>query len=155
MDQLTIGATLPQFSLPATGDTTISTADLAGKNVVLFFYPRDDTSGCTKEAIGFSHAKADFDALNTVVLGVSKDSLKSHEKFAAKHALTVPLLSDEDGTLCEDVGCWAEKKMYGRSFMGIVRTTVLADTTGVVRQIWPKVKVPGHVEEVLAAVRDL
>lgn len=155
MDELKIGDRIPEFSLPATSDKTISSKDVAGRNLVLFFYPRDDTSGCTKEAIGFSQAKADFDAANTTVLGVSKDSIASHEKFAAKHDLSVDLLSDEAGHLCEDVGCWAEKKMYGRSFMGIVRTTILADGTGTIRQIWRKVKVPGHVDEVLAAVRAL
>ena len=136
MEELKIGDRIPAFSLPATGDKTVAAKDHAGRNLVLFFYPRDDTSGCTKEAVGFSEALAEFEASNTTVLGVSKDSIASHEKFAAKHGLTVPLLSDENGNLCELVGCWSEKKMYGRSFMGIVRTTVLADASGTVRQIF-------------------
>ncbi|MXU65781.1 peroxiredoxin [Oceanomicrobium pacificus] len=150
-----IGKSFPDFDLPVTGGGTLSRADLAGGPAVLFFYPRDDTSGCTKEAIGFTAAESDFAGLKAQVIGVSKDSLSSHEKFAAKHGLTVPLLSDETGNLCEDCGVWQDKQMYGRTFKGIVRSTFLLDGDGIVRQVWRKVKVPGHVEDVLAAVKAL
>lgn len=149
MTELKIGDKAPDFTLPATGDTTVSLADYVGRNLVLFFYPRDNTSGCTKEAIGFSAAMPEMDA---AVLGVSKDSIASHEKFAARHALAVPLASDADSDLCERVGCWVEKNMYGRKFMGIERTTLLIGPDGSIRQIWRKVKVPGHVDAVRAAL---
>ena len=155
MEELKPGDPLPAFSLPADGGRTISSKDLAGKGVILFFYPRDDTSGCTKEAIGFSAAQEALAALGVTVLGVSKDSVKSHDKFVAKHDLTVALLSDEHGDLCERAGCWKEKNMYGKTYMGIERTTILAGADGKIRNIWRKVKVPGHVEEVVDAARDM
>lgn len=145
----------PDFTLPRDGGDKVTLSDLRGSKVVLFFYPRDDTPGCTKESIGFS---ADLDAFakaRAQVFGISKDSVASHEKFAAKHSLTTPLLSDEDGSVCEDYGVWVEKKMYGKTFMGIERATVLIDAEGKIAKLWRKVKVPGHVDEVLAAVRDL
>ncbi len=154
-ETLEIGSAAPAFELPATGGQTISLAGLKGRNVVLFMYPRDDTSGCTKEAIGFSEARDAFDAANTTVLGLSKDSIASHEKFAVKRELTVPLLSDENSTTVEDYGAWAEKSMYGKKFMGIERSTFLIDAEGKLREIWRKVKVPGHVDAVLAAVKAL
>ncbi|MDW4496791.1 peroxiredoxin [Sulfitobacter sp. D35] len=144
----------PNFTLPGTeGEITLS--DLKGQPVVLFFYPKDDTPGCTKESIGFSETRADFEAAGARVFGISKDSLAKHEKFIAKHGLQVPLLSDENGSVCEDYGVWKEKSMYGKKFMGIERTTVLVDAQGTVARVWNKVKVPGHVDEVLEAVRAL
>ena len=149
------GDNAPDFTLPRDGGETVTLSDLRGSKVVLFFYPRDDTSGCTKESIGFSEHLAAFEAAGAQVLGLSKDSVKSHDKFVAKHGLTVPLLSDEHGQTCEDYGTWKEKKMYGKTFMGIERTTVLIDADGIVAQRWDKVKVPGHVEAVLEAVQAL
>ena len=145
----------PDFTLPATGDRDVTLSSLRPAPVVLFFYPRDNTSGCTKEAIGFSHLLPEFEAAGAQVFGVSKDSLKSHDKFAEKQSLTVPLLSDENGSVCEDYGVWAEKKMYGKTFMGIVRGTVLIGGDGKIVRTWPKVKVDGHAEEVLEAVKAL
>lgn len=150
-----IGEKAPNFSLPRDGGATVSNADFEGKALVLFFYPRDDTSGCTKESIGFSQAQAEFRAAGAEVVGVSKDSVASHDKFVTKHALTVPLISDENGTFCEDLGVWKEKSMYGKKFMGIERSTFLFDKDGKLVREWRKVKVPGHVEEVLEAVKAL
>jgi len=150
-----VNETAPDFSLPRDGGDMITLSDQRGSAVVLFFYPRDDTSGCTKESIGFSEALQDFTAAGCKVFGLSKDSVASHEKFAAKRELTVPLLSDENGTTCEDYGVWAEKSMYGKKFMGIERSTFLIDRDGKVARVWRKVKVPGHVEDVLEAVRAL
>ncbi|MCH2095738.1 MAG: peroxiredoxin [Rhodobacteraceae bacterium] len=147
--------TAPTFSLPATQDGEISSDALQGQAYVLFFYPRDDTSGCTKESIAFTGLKPDFDALGVKVIGVSKDSMAKHEKFAAKHALGIPLISDETGTLCEDFGVWKEKSMYGKTYMGIERSTFLIDGTGAIVRAWRKVKVPGHAEEVLDAAKAL
>ena len=149
------GDKAPDFTLPRDGGGTVTLSDLHGSPVVLFFYPRDDTPGCTKESIGFSEQRTAFDAAGAQVFGVSKDSLASHDKFVAKHDLTVPLLSDEDSNMCEDYGVWKEKKMYGKTFMGIERTTVLIGADGTILRRWDKVKVPGHVEEVLEAVKAL
>ncbi len=149
------GAPAPAFSLPADGGRTVSLAGLRGKTVVLYLYPKDDTSGCTKEAIGFSERLAEFEAAGAVVLGLSKDSPASHDKFVAKHGLSVTLLSDETGETVEAYGAWVEKSMYGRTYMGIDRSTFLIDREGVLRREWRKVKVPGHVDEVLDAVRAL
>lgn len=145
----------PDFTLPSTdgGDITLST--LTGQPVVLFFYPRDNTPGCTKESVGFSESKAAFEAAGAKVFGISKDSMASHDKFVAKKELTVPLLSDEHGSACEDYGVWKEKSMYGKKFMGIERSTFLIAADGTIARIWPKVKVPGHVDEVLEAVQAL
>ncbi|MDW3183938.1 peroxiredoxin [Roseobacter sp.] len=145
----------PDFTLPSTdgGDVTLSA--LQGQPVVLFFYPRDNTPGCTKESIGFSESKAAFEAAGARVFGISKDSMASHDKFVAKKELTVPLLSDEHGSACEDYGVWKEKSMYGKKFLGIERSTFLIAADGTIARIWPKVKVPGHVEEVLEAVQAL
>ena len=150
-----VNETAPDFTLPATGGNTVTLSDLRGGPVVLFFYPRDDTSGCTKESIAFSGLKDAFDAAGCKVFGISKDSIASHEKFAAKHDLTVPLLSDENDGVCEAYGVWKEKSMYGKKFMGIERSTFLIDADGKIAKVWPKVKVPGHAEEVLEAVRAL
>lgn len=145
----------PDFTLPSTGGTEVTLSALRPAPVVLFFYPRDNTPGCTKEAIGFSHLAQEFADAGVKVFGISKDSLASHDKFVAKKELTIPLLSDEHGSVCEDYGVWAEKKMYGKTFMGIVRATVLIGADGKVAQSWPKVKVDGHAEEVLAAAKAL
>lgn len=152
---LDIADPAPDFSLPRDGGDTVSLADLRGSYVVLFFYPRDDTPGCTKESIGFSEYLDAFAKAGCQVFGVSKDSVASHEKFVTKHDLTTPLLSDKDGTLCEDYGVWKEKSMYGKTFMGVERGTFLIGPDGKIVRIWRKVKVPGHVEEVLDAVRAL
>lgn len=149
------GSKAPAFSLPADDGSTVSLKSLAGKKAVLYFYPKDDTPGCTTEGIAFSALKKKFDAANTVVLGISKDSIEKHCKFRDKHNLTVRLLSDEEGKMLEAYGVWAEKSLYGRKFMGINRTTFLIDEKGVIRRVWPKVKVNGHAEEVLAAAKDL
>ncbi|WP_300058201.1 peroxiredoxin [uncultured Roseobacter sp.] len=145
----------PDFTLPSTDGGDVTLSDLKGSPVVLFFYPRDNTPGCTKESVGFSESKAAFEAAGAKVFGISKDSMASHEKFVAKKELTVPLLSDEHGSACEDYGVWKEKSMYGKKFMGIERSTVLIAADGTIARIWPKVKVPGHVEEVLEAVQAL
>lgn len=145
----------PDFTLPSSGGTDVTLSSLRPAPVVLFFYPRDDTPGCTKESIGFSELSQDFAALGARVYGLSKDSLASHDKFIAKRDLTVPLLSDEQGQVCEDYGVWKEKNMYGKVFMGIERTTFLIDGQGSIIRIWNKVKVPGHVQEVLEAAQAL
>lgn len=149
------GQKAPAFSLPADDGSTISPSTFAGKKIVLYFYPKDDTPGCTVEAIAFSAQKAAFEKANTVVLGVSKDSIKAHCKFRDKHNLTVRLLSDETGEMLEAYGVWVEKKQYGRTYMGIARTTYLIDEKGVIAKVWQKVKVDGHAAEVLAAVKSL
>lgn len=145
----------PDFTLPVTGGDTVTLSALKGGPVVLFFYPRDDTPGCTKENIGFSAAQSDFDATGTKLFGISRDTMAKHDKFMAKHDLTVPLLSDEEGSVTEAYGVWVEKNMYGKKSMGIERATYLIDADGKIAQIWRKVKVPGHVEAVLEAARAL
>jgi len=144
----------PQFTLPRDGGGTLSLSDFSGKMVVLYFYPKDDTSGCTKEAQGFTEHAAEFAAAGAVVLGVSKDSIAKHDKFRDKYGLGVALLSDEQGHVCEDYGIWVEKSMYGKTYMGIERATFLIDGTGRILREWRKVKVDGHVQEVLEAVRS-
>ncbi|MEM9287670.1 MAG: thioredoxin-dependent thiol peroxidase [Pseudomonadota bacterium] len=150
-----VGDTAPDFTLPGDSGKTITLSDLKGKNVVVYFYPKDDTPGCTKEAIAFTQNKADFDALDTVIIGVSKDTVAKHDKFKAKHDLSVDLASDEEGGMIEDYGVWVEKKMYGKTYMGIERATYLIDKKGTVRNVWRKVKVPGHVDAVLDAAKAL
>ena len=150
-----VGDLAPSFDLPRDAGDQVTSVALTGKPIVLFFYPRDNTSGCTKEAVAFSALKSEFEALRTVVLGVSKDSVASHDKFRDKHALTVPLLSDEADDVCERFGVWKEKKMYGRAFMGIERSTFLIGSDGRIAKVWRKVKVPGHAEAVLDAARAL
>ncbi|EEX10469.1 redoxin domain protein [Ruegeria lacuscaerulensis ITI-1157] len=145
----------PDFTLPRDGGGSVTLSDLRGHPVVLFFYPRDDTPGCTKESIGFSEALPAFAEAGAQVFGISRDSVAKHDKFVAKHGLTTPLLSDEDGTVCQDYGVWVEKNMYGKKSMGIERSTFLIDADGKIARIWRKVKVPGHVDEVLEAVREL
>ncbi|SFR37188.1 peroxiredoxin Q/BCP [Yoonia tamlensis] len=153
MTLLAAGDTAPHVTLPRDGGEIVNLGDFAGKNVVLYFYPRDDTSGCTKEAIDFTQNLAEFDALNAVVLGVSKDPVKKHDKFVAKHDLKIALLADTDSDVCERYGVWVEKKMYGKTHMGIERATFLIGPDGKIKQIWRKVRVPGHVDAVLEALR--
>lgn len=150
-----VGDIAPAISLPRDGGETVNLSDFAGKNVVLYFYPKDDTPGCTKEAIGFTESIDAFAGLNTVILGVSKDSLKKHDKFVAKHDLKIALLSDEEGDVCERYGTWVEKSMYGKTYMGIERATYLIGADGKIAQAWRKVRVPGHVDAVLDAVKAL
>lgn len=150
---LKVGDTAPDFSLPTDGGGQAALKDLRGKKVVLYFYPKDDTSGCTKEACAFRDAEPDFSAVDAAIIGVSKDGVAKHDKFKAKHDLNFTLASDEDGAVCEAYGVWVEKSMYGRKYMGIERATFLIDETGVIREIWRKVKVPGHAEAVLKAAQ--
>ena len=152
---LKIGDKAPAFTLPATGGEPISLEGLKGRKAVLYFYPKDDTPGCTSEAIAFQGLKAEFASAGTEIIGVSADSVASHDKFARKHKLDFALASDEERTMLEAYGVWVEKSMYGRKYMGIERTTVLIDRDGRIARIWPKVKVPGHAEEVLAAAKEL
>lgn len=150
-----IGEMAPEFTLPQDGGADVALSDLRGGPVVLYFYPRDDTPGCTKEAIAFTGMLEEFEALGAKVLGVSRDTVAKHAKFRAKHELGVPLLSDEDGAVCESYGVWVEKKMYGKSHMGIERATFLIDADGKIAQTWRKVKVAGHAEAVLDATKAL
>jgi thioredoxin-dependent peroxiredoxin len=153
--KLVEGAKAPAFKLPTDDGGTVTLSDFKGKNLVLFFYPKANTSGCTKEAIAFSALKASFTKANTAVIGVSADSVKAQGAFKTKHDLKTPLASDETHQMLESYGVWGEKSMYGRKFQGITRTTVLIGPDGDVVHIWPKVKVDGHAEEVLAAVHAL
>lgn len=149
------GETAPDFTLPRDGGDTLTLSSLRPKNVVLYFYPRDDTPGCTKEAIAFTGLGAEFDAANTQVIGISKDTAAKHDKFIAKHELGVALVSDAETDICEQYGVWVEKNMYGKKSMGIERATFLIDGDGNVAQVWRKVKVPGHAEAVLEAAQAL
>lgn len=149
------GQTAPDFTLPRDGGADVTLSSLKGGPVVLYFYPRDDTPGCTTEASDFTAMLPDFTAAGATVIGVSKDTVAKHEKFIAKHDLGVILVSDAEGDLCETYGTWVEKNMYGKKSMGIQRATVLIDAEGVVARVWPKVKVAGHAAEVLEAVKAL
>ncbi|MDP2357470.1 MAG: thioredoxin-dependent thiol peroxidase [Beijerinckiaceae bacterium] len=151
--RITEGDKAPAFKLAKEGGEFLTLASLKGKKVVLYFYPKDDTSGCTKEAIAFSALRKEFDAAGAVILGVSPDSVESHVKFSKKYNLDLTLLSDEAKAMLEAYGVWVEKSMYGRKYMGVERTTVLIDEKGSVARVWNKVKVDGHAEEVLEAVR--
>ncbi len=155
MTDLTAGDMAPDFSLPRNGGGTISLSDFAGKPMVLYFYPKDDTSGCTTEAIDFSGLAGEFEKIGATVIGVSPDSVKSHDKFAAKHNLAVVLAADEEHKALEAYGVWKEKSMYGKTYMGVERSTFLIDKAGKVAEVWRKVKVPGHAEAVLKAARAL
>ncbi len=150
-----IGRPAPDFTMPTDGGGQVSLAALKGKKVILYFYPKDDTPGCTKEACGFRDNLGAFAGDEAVVVGVSKDSVAKHDKFKAKYELPFTLASDSDGAVCEAYGTWVQKSMYGRTYMGIDRATFLIDGAGVLRQEWRKVKVPGHVEAVLEAVKGL
>ncbi|MCB9989795.1 MAG: thioredoxin-dependent thiol peroxidase [Rhodospirillales bacterium] len=155
MSALSIGDKAPGFKAITDGNSEISLAALKGKNVVLYFYPKDDTPGCTTEACDFRDNMARLEKAGAVVIGVSKDSVAKHDKFKAKHGLNFPLIADESGEICEAYGVWGEKKLYGRLYMGIERASFLIDGTGKIARIWRKVKVKGHVDEVLSALQDL
>lgn len=152
---LAVGDKAPVVTLPVSGGGELSLAKFKGKPVVVYFYPKDNTSGCTKEAQDFQAAMAKFKKAGAEVIGVSKDSVASHDKFAAKFELSFPLLADTEGKACEAFGTWVEKSLYGRKYMGIERATFVIDAKGAVRHVWRKVKVPGHVDQVLAAVQSL
>jgi peroxiredoxin Q/BCP len=152
---VTLDRKVPAFSLPASGGKKWKLADAAGKNLVVYFYPKDATSGCTKEGEAFRDLHAKFRKAGTEIVGVSPDSVASHDKFIAKYGFTFPLLADEDKAVCQLFGVWKEKSMYGKKYMGVERSTFLIDAKGVLRREWRKVKVPGHAEEVLAAAAEL
>ncbi len=149
------GDKAPAFEMATDGGGTVSLKDLKGKPVVLYFYPKDNTPGCTKEACAFRDLMPDFSGIDAAIVGVSKDSVKKHDNFKAKYELPFTLASDEDGTVCEAYGTWVQKKLYGREYMGIDRATFLIDGKGVVRKVWRKVKVAGHAEEVLESAKSL
>ena len=152
---LKIGDKAPDFTLPTDGNSTIALKAQRGKKVIVYFYPKDDTSGCTTEACGFRDAMPDFSKADATIIGISRDPVRAHDKFKQKYSLPFVLASDEGGEVCEKYGVWVEKSMYGRKYMGIERTTVLIDENGVIRGLWPKVKIDGHVGEVLAAAKSL
>lgn len=155
MTHINIGDEAPDFDLPGDNGHHITLSAYRGSPVVLFFYPKDDTSGCTAEAIDFTGLKSQFDEIGTVLIGMSPDSAKKHDKFKSKHELDVALASDEEKSTLETYGVWVEKSMYGRKYMGVERTTLLIDKAGKVARIWNKVKVPGHAAEVLETARKL
>ncbi len=155
MSDITEGSPAPDFTLATAGGGSVSLSALKGNPVVVYFYPKDDTSGCTKEAISFSSLKPDFDAAGVTVIGISPDDAASHDKFARKHDLSVVLGADPERAAIEAYGVWAEKSMYGRKYMGVERSTFLIDRDGKVARVWRSVKVPGHAEEVLAAAKAL
>ncbi|TYB81600.1 thioredoxin-dependent thiol peroxidase [Maritimibacter fusiformis] len=152
---LQLGTKAPDFTLPRDGGGSVTLSDLRAGPVVLFFYPKANTPGCTTEARDFTALLPEFESAGATVLGISKDSVKKQENFVSKQDLGMPILSDAEGEVCETYGVWAEKKMYGKTFMGIQRTTVLIDAEGRIARVWEKVKVAGHAEEVLDAVRAL
>ncbi|MGZ9718560.1 peroxiredoxin [Rhizobium miluonense] len=153
--QLNLGDKAPDFHLPRDGGGEVRLADFAGKVLVVYFYPKDDTTACTTESISFTALASEFHKAGVAILGVSPDSVKSHDKFVKKHALSVPLASDEEKTMAIAYGVWREKSMYGRTYMGVVRSTFLIGADGRIARIWDKVKVAGHVEDVLAAAKEL
>ncbi|WNK01228.1 thioredoxin-dependent thiol peroxidase [Thalassospiraceae bacterium LMO-JJ14] len=152
---LDTGDKAPDFNLPVNGGGSLSLKDLKGKKAVIYFYPKDMTPGCTTEAQDFRDHIKEFDKAGAVVVGVSKDSVKRHDNFVEKQSLPFKLISDENGALCEDFGVWVEKNMYGRKYMGIQRSTFVLDAKGVIRHVWPKVKVKGHAADVLETLKGL
>lgn len=153
--KLAIHSPAPDFTLMTDTESSVSLSDFRGKNVVLYFYPKDDTSGCTAQACQFRDLLPNFSNIDAVILGLSRDSVKSHQKFRDKYELTFPLLADESGEVCEKYGVWVEKSMYGRKYFGIERTTFLINAEGIIHHIWPKVKVPGHAEAVLKTINTM
>ena len=149
------GTAAPDFTLPTDGEGSVTLSDLKGGPVVVYFYPKDDTPGCTTEAKDFTELSGEFDALGAKIIGISKDPVKKHDKFKAKHSLNLILASDEESDVCERFDAWGIKKMYGKEYEGIIRSTVLIDGAGNVAKIWPKVKVKGHAQEVLDAAKAL
>lgn len=154
MTELSINMIAPDFTLPVDGGADITLSDFKGKNVVLYFYPKDDTPGCTTESCAFRDALPDFEKLDAVIIGLSKCSVKKHDKFKEKYSLNFPLASDENGSVCEAYGTWVEKSMYGRKYMGIDRSTFLINKEGKIVHIWRKVKVTGHVDEVAKVLAE-
>ena len=152
MNALNIGDQAPDFTLPTDGGSEITLSDLKEKNVVIYFYPKDNTPGCTTESCEFRDGLPDFEKLETAIIGISKDSVAKHDKFKTKYDLNFPLASDENGTVCEDYGTWKEKNLYGKKYMGIERSTFLINKEGKIIHIWRKVKVKGHVEDVKSAL---
>ena len=152
--ELNIGDTAPDFTLPTDNDGEITLSSLQGQKVVLYFYPKDDTPGCTKESCAFNENLSALNKLNAQVIGLSKCSVKKHNKFKEKYGLTFPLASDENNDVCEQYGTWVEKSMYGRKYMGIDRATFLIDEQGKIEALWRKVKVPGHVEAVMDTIKN-
>lgn len=152
MSELNVGDQAPDFTLPTDGDGNISLADFRGQKVVLYFYPKDNTPGCTTESCDFRDKQPDFQKINAQIIGISKDSVKKHDNFKAKYDLNFPLASDENSDVCERYGVWQEKSMYGKRFWGIERTTFLIDENGKIEKIWRKVSVKGHVDEVKTAL---
>ena len=153
--ELSIGEIVPEFTLLSDRNEKISISDFKDKNIIIYFYPKDDTSGCTMEAKDFSCAMDDFNKFDTVIIGISKDGVESHKKFKNKHELKHMLLADTDLEVSNKFFCWVEKSMYGRKYMGIARRTFLVNKKGVIQKVWPKVKVKGHVEEVLTAIKNM
>ena len=151
---VTLNEAAPNFSVQNEDGITISLSDFAGKTVVLYFYPKDDTPGCTKEACSFTENMAAFNIIDAVVLGVSKDNVASHKKFREKYQLNFSLLSDTDGKICDDYETWIEKSMYGRKYMGIDRATFIIDKHGIIKAIWRNVKVTGHAEDILKSLQE-
>ena len=150
-----VGDAMPDIAMTAADGSAVKPSDFAGRKLVLFFYPKDDTPGCTTEALDFTRLAGDFTAAGAAVIGISKDSVAAHDKFCRKHGLGITLASDAEGDTCERYGVWGEKSMYGRTYMGIDRATFLIGADGRIARVWPKVKVAGHADEVLAAVRAL
>lgn len=155
MAELNIGDVAPDFTLPTDGEGELTLSSLRGKKVVLYFYPKDDTPGCTKESCGFNDALPQFKDMNAEIIGISKCSVAKHDKFKAKYGFEFTLVSDENSDVCEQYGTWVEKSMYGKKYMGIERSTFLIDEDGKIAALWRKVKVPGHVEAVQEAAQDL
>ncbi len=153
LKELKVGDQVPSFSLKSDQDEVIDIVKFRGRNIVIYFYPKDDTPGCTIEAKDFSCVIDEFSKLNTVIIGISKDSIAKHQKFRSNHDLKHILLSDVSGQVCEEFGCWVEKSMYGKKYMGIARKTFLINGEGVITKIWPNVKINGHVQEVLDMLR--
>jgi len=154
MTELEIGSKAPDFKLPTDGEGEITLKEFKSQKVVLYFYPKDDTPGCTKESCSFNENLSALNKLNTQVIGISKCSVKKHDKFKAKYDLKFPLASDENSDTCENYGAWKEKSMYGKTYMGIERSTFLIDESGKIQALWRKVKVPGHVEAVMETVKE-
>jgi len=155
MTDINAGDQAPDFTLPTDGDGEITLSELRGKKIVIYFYPKDNTPGCTKESCSFNEALKAFDKLNTAIIGISKDSIAKHDKFKAKYGLSFPLASDENGNVCERYGTWKEKNMYGKKYMGIERSTFLIDENGTIIKIWRKVKVASHVEAVQQEIEEI
>lgn len=155
MAELKVGHKAPDFKLPADNGQNFALSQLRGQNIVLYFYPKDDTPGCTKEACNFNDALAQFKKLNTQIVGISKCSAAKHDKFKTKYGLNFTLASDENGSVCETYGTWVEKSMYGKKYMGIERSTFLINESGKIAAIWRNVKVPGHADEVRAVIKEL